>query len=55
MFRGYIEAVREIERQLDAGNDNIKFDDIIVACGRFVSPSGPGEHLVPSPCLFSPY
>lgn len=35
MFRGYIEAVREIEQQLQTGNDEIKFDDIVVACGRF--------------------
>ena len=32
MFRGYIEATREIEEQL---NGKIKFDDIVVACGRF--------------------
>ncbi|KAG7037073.1 putative D-cysteine desulfhydrase 1, mitochondrial [Cucurbita argyrosperma subsp. argyrosperma] len=30
---GYIEAVREIEQQLDTVNDKIKFDDIVVACG----------------------
>lgn len=35
MFRGYIEAIREIERQLGTGNDKIKFDNIVVACGRF--------------------
>ena len=35
VFRGYIEAVREIEQQLDTVNDKIKFDDIVVACGRF--------------------
>ncbi|KAG7020018.1 putative D-cysteine desulfhydrase 1, mitochondrial [Cucurbita argyrosperma subsp. argyrosperma] len=30
---GYIEAIREIERQLDTGIDKIKFDDIVEACG----------------------
>ena len=35
MFRGYIEAIRELEQQLDSGNGKIKFDDIVVACGRF--------------------
>ena len=35
ILRGYIEAIREIERQLDTGIDKIKFDDIVVACGRF--------------------
>ncbi|KAG2411200.1 putative D-cysteine desulfhydrase [Vigna angularis] len=31
---GYIEAVREIEQQIQRGADNTKFDDIVVACGR---------------------
>ncbi|KOM43354.1 hypothetical protein LR48_Vigan05g095800 [Vigna angularis] len=30
---GYIEAVREIEQQIQRGADNTKFDDIVVACG----------------------
>lgn len=30
---GYIEAVREIEQQIQRGTDNVKFDDIVVACG----------------------
>lgn len=30
---GYVEAVREIEQQIQRGADNIKFDDIVVACG----------------------
>ncbi|KAL4012815.1 hypothetical protein IC575_029929 [Cucumis melo] len=30
---GYIEAIRELEQQLDSGNGKIKFDDIVVACG----------------------
>ncbi|QCD85475.1 bifunctional D-cysteine desulfhydrase/1-aminocyclopropane-1-carboxylate deaminase, mitochondrial [Vigna unguiculata] len=30
---GYIEAVREIEQQVQRGADNTKFDDIVVACG----------------------
>ncbi|KAK6925459.1 Pyridoxal-phosphate dependent enzyme [Dillenia turbinata] len=30
---GYIEAIREIELQLQSGTDNLVFDDIVVACG----------------------
>ncbi|KAH1079902.1 hypothetical protein GLYMA_05G248600v4 [Glycine max] len=30
---GYIEAVREIEQQIQKGTGNVKFDDIVVACG----------------------
>ncbi|ESW32563.1 hypothetical protein PHAVU_002G332800 [Phaseolus vulgaris] len=30
---GYVEAVREIEQQIQRGADNIKFDNIVVACG----------------------
>ncbi|KAI5382419.1 hypothetical protein KIW84_070011, partial [Lathyrus oleraceus] len=30
---GYIEAIREIEQQLQSGTSNVKFDDIAVACG----------------------
>ncbi|KAF5445590.1 hypothetical protein F2P56_034633 [Juglans regia] len=30
---GYIEAIREIEQQLQTGTGDIKFDDIVVACG----------------------
>ncbi|KAK7358091.1 hypothetical protein VNO77_00012 [Canavalia gladiata] len=30
---GYIEAVREIEQQVQRGANNVKFDDIVVACG----------------------
>ncbi|KAI3982682.1 hypothetical protein MKX01_010483 [Papaver californicum] len=30
---GYIEAVREIEEQLQIGQGKMKFDDIVVACG----------------------
>ncbi|KAI4347336.1 hypothetical protein L6164_008154 [Bauhinia variegata] len=30
---GYIEAVREIEQQVQSGANNAKFDDIVVACG----------------------
>lgn len=33
--RGYIEAAREIEEQLKSRPDGLKFDDIVVACGRF--------------------
>jgi hypothetical protein len=35
LFRGYIEAIREIELQIQSGASNVKFDDIVVACGRF--------------------
>ncbi|KAK5782524.1 hypothetical protein PVK06_037028 [Gossypium arboreum] len=34
---GYIEAMREIEEQLQIRSNRIKFDDIVVACGRFYS------------------
>ncbi|XVF50376.1 hypothetical protein PTKIN_Ptkin04bG0094500 [Pterospermum kingtungense] len=34
---GYIEAIREIEQQLQIRSSGIKFDDIVVACGRFYS------------------
>ncbi|CAL9031776.1 unnamed protein product [Prunus brigantina] len=30
---GYIEAIREIEEQLQSETDKVKFDDIVVACG----------------------
>ncbi|XP_062118091.1 putative D-cysteine desulfhydrase 1, mitochondrial [Humulus lupulus] len=30
---GYIEAVRELEQQLQSGNADVNFDDIVVACG----------------------
>ncbi|KAM6568057.1 hypothetical protein CsatB_016042 [Cannabis sativa] len=30
---GYIEAIREIEQQLQSGNAGVNFDDIAVACG----------------------
>ncbi|KAK7279284.1 hypothetical protein RJT34_24331 [Clitoria ternatea] len=30
---GYIEAVRELEQQIQSGSGNVKFDDIVVACG----------------------
>ncbi|PNX87818.1 1-aminocyclopropane-1-carboxylate deaminase-like protein, partial [Trifolium pratense] len=30
---GYIEAIREIELQIQSGTSNVKFDDIVVACG----------------------
>lgn len=35
-FRGYIEAIRELEEQLHTLADSRKFDDIVVACGRSV-------------------
>ena len=38
-FRGYIEAIREIEQQLHMVADSRKFDDIVVACGRSVQTS----------------
>lgn len=34
-FRGYIEAIREIELQTQASHDKFQFDDIVVACGRY--------------------
>lgn len=30
---GYIEAINEVEQQLQKGADKVKFDDIVVACG----------------------
>lgn len=30
---GYIEAIREIEQQVQSGYDKFQFDDIVVACG----------------------
>ncbi|XP_055826923.1 putative D-cysteine desulfhydrase 1, mitochondrial [Solanum dulcamara] len=30
---GYIEAIREVEQQLQHSNSELKFDDIVVACG----------------------
>ncbi|XP_019422103.1 PREDICTED: putative D-cysteine desulfhydrase 1, mitochondrial [Lupinus angustifolius] len=30
---GYIEAIREIEQQIQSGTSDVKFDDIVVACG----------------------
>jgi hypothetical protein len=35
MFRGYIEAIREIEQQIQRSAD-AQFDDIVVACGRYL-------------------
>ncbi|KAL7187725.1 hypothetical protein ACSBR1_037731 [Camellia fascicularis] len=35
--RGYIEAIKEIEQQLQSGNSEAGFDDIVVECGRWVS------------------
>lgn len=35
LSRGYIEAIREIEQQLQTAKE--RFDDIVVACGRFYS------------------
>lgn len=32
--RGYIEAIREIELQVQGGFGESRFDDIVVACGR---------------------
>jgi hypothetical protein len=37
LFRGYIEAIWEIEQQLQTGTGQRKFDDVVVACGRFHS------------------
>lgn len=34
-LRGYIEAIRELEQQLQHLSIEQKFDDIVVACGRF--------------------
>ena len=33
-YRGYIEAIREIEMQLQQSASSLGFDDIVVACGR---------------------
>ncbi|XP_074330096.1 uncharacterized protein LOC141667478 isoform X2 [Apium graveolens] len=33
-IRGYIEAIREIEMQLQQSASSLGFDDIVVACGR---------------------
>lgn len=37
VYRGYIEAIREIEHQTHQGTIKTSFDDIISACGRFYS------------------
>ncbi|KAH7853114.1 hypothetical protein Vadar_033430 [Vaccinium darrowii] len=37
---GYIEAVREIEQQLQTGNGKAGFDDIVVACGSGATVAG---------------
>jgi hypothetical protein len=37
VLRGYIEAIQEIEQQLQSETGTVKFDDIVVACGRFCS------------------
>ncbi|XP_059645259.1 bifunctional D-cysteine desulfhydrase/1-aminocyclopropane-1-carboxylate deaminase, mitochondrial [Cornus florida] len=37
---GYIEAIREIEQQLQTGTGKVGFDDIIVACGSGGSVAG---------------
>ncbi|KAE9467035.1 hypothetical protein C3L33_01060, partial [Rhododendron williamsianum] len=37
---GYIEAVREIEQQLQTGNGKAEFDDIVVACGSGATTAG---------------
>jgi 1-aminocyclopropane-1-carboxylate deaminase/D-cysteine desulfhydrase-like pyridoxal-dependent ACC family enzyme len=34
LCRGYVEAVREIEQQIQS-SDDVQFDDIVVACGRY--------------------
>ena len=40
--RGYIEAVREIERQLSDGSTPVSgpVEDIVVACGRWAPTAG---------------
>ena len=43
-YRGYIEAVREIEQQIQLSGD-VQFDDIVVACGRYFG----------DPCYFLHY
>ncbi|KAG5536003.1 hypothetical protein RHGRI_023706 [Rhododendron griersonianum] len=40
LFRGYIEAVKEIEQQLQTGNGKAEFDDIVVACGSGATTAG---------------
>ncbi|XP_062101998.1 bifunctional D-cysteine desulfhydrase/1-aminocyclopropane-1-carboxylate deaminase, mitochondrial-like [Humulus lupulus] len=37
---GYIEAIREIEQQLETGNADLKFDDIVVPCGSGATVAG---------------
>ncbi|KAG5536004.1 hypothetical protein RHGRI_023706 [Rhododendron griersonianum] len=37
---GYIEAVKEIEQQLQTGNGKAEFDDIVVACGSGATTAG---------------
>lgn len=37
---GYIEAVREIEQQLQTGDGKAEFDDIVVACGSGATTAG---------------
>ncbi|WCJ42319.1 D-cysteine desulfhydrase [Euphorbia peplus] len=39
---GYIEAIREIEQQVQASNRSLKFDDIVVACGSSGTAAGLG-------------
>ena len=36
LCRGYVEAVREIEQQIQISGD-VQFDDIVVSCGRYFS------------------
>ncbi|XP_070053444.1 D-cysteine desulfhydrase 1, mitochondrial-like [Nicotiana tomentosiformis] len=36
---GYIEAIREVEQQLQHSSSEWKFDDIVVSCGRFCTSS----------------
>ena len=33
IVRGYLEATKEIEQQVQASNDKFKFDDIVATCG----------------------
>jgi hypothetical protein len=33
-YRGYIEAISELEQQIQHSTE-VKFDDIVVACGRY--------------------
>ncbi|KAJ4713621.1 bifunctional D-cysteine desulfhydrase/1-aminocyclopropane-1-carboxylate deaminase, mitochondrial-like [Melia azedarach] len=37
---GYIEAIREIEQQVQTANRKVKFDDIVVACGSGATIAG---------------